>query len=287
MFAYQGSKRKELPQIREHEPTKFKTFVDVFGGGGSVFLDYLNRPGIKCVYNDNNKTLADTFKIVAEGKESAERLMKEIESYDIKTSEDLNAVRKEFERNPTPALYFAILINSMRGIFSAGCVPMRKTKDGQCIRERRSIPKFNEYCASFEGRNFEITNEDYKTVLAKYKDDPDAFLYMDPPYTTKHVSNLPYEKGHGQLTKVDLDYVGFINEFMKECKCKVMIHVDFSARNYVFFNDRMRTMYPISYGARRPRPGAIKIDVPYHMIATNYKNRTPKKQAQASTASKP
>ena len=51
IVSYQGSKRKELERIKQHEPKKFRIFVDVFGGGANVTLYYLKR-NIETIYTN-------------------------------------------------------------------------------------------------------------------------------------------------------------------------------------------------------------------------------------------
>lgn len=263
MFSHQGGKRKELKHIHEFEPRKFKTMVDVFGGGGSVFLSYTKRPKIKCVYNDINKVYHDTFKAVADGVESAKKLHSDIQQFDIKTEEDLHKVQEAYKRNPSPVLYHVILRHVMRGIPTCKHLNLVKNKKtGKNEQKLNKLPNFMEYCPIFEGKKHEITNEDYKKVLEKYKNDPDAFLYMDPPYVTRRVSNF--------YDNVDLDYIGHIHEFMKTCKCKVMLHIDFTGSNYLLFKDQMKTMYALVYGMNQVRKGYTQKDKSHHMIVTNY-----------------
>jgi len=63
-ISYKGSKRQELKYIKLYEPKQFKKIVDVFGGGGSVFLYYMQEYKLSeqtAHYNDINPTLVQLF----------------------------------------------------------------------------------------------------------------------------------------------------------------------------------------------------------------------------------
>ena len=73
IIKYQGNKRKELNNIGSFQPKKFNTFVDVFGGGGSVSL-YYHKKGVKVHYNDKDIGLFELVNAI-KTKETTEELL--------------------------------------------------------------------------------------------------------------------------------------------------------------------------------------------------------------------
>eukprot|EP00121_Abeoforma_whisleri_P001751 Awhi_evm1s1562 len=64
---YGGNKRKEIDTINKYLPEKFNTFVDVFGGSGSVGISVKEVRNCTVVYNDYNKELFNVIKMLRSG----------------------------------------------------------------------------------------------------------------------------------------------------------------------------------------------------------------------------
>ena len=67
---YKGGKYKELHKIYENEPKSFTRVVDVFGGGGSVSLNYAAR-GFVVHYNDKYEDLVRMWEMLQDSEKTA------------------------------------------------------------------------------------------------------------------------------------------------------------------------------------------------------------------------
>ena len=67
-----------------------------------------------------------------------------------------------------------------------------------------------------------FTNLDYKEILERYKDDPDAFLFLDPPYLFSDNSNYASQIRESDMTQMIVD----ILEYLKICRCKVLLIIN-------------------------------------------------------------
>lgn len=135
---------------------------------------------------------------------------------------------------------------------------MRKSKDGTYQPTTKKIPDLTTYSESFGENKYEITNKDYKEVIEKYRYDPDAFIYLDPPYVSRGSSNA--------YVSVDENYTDHIEEIMKDPKTKasIMVHLDFTGDNYHKFKDFIKSYYPFKFNIRKHKARH------YQMIACNY-----------------
>jgi site-specific DNA-adenine methylase len=73
---------------------------------------------------------------------------------------------------------------------------------------------------TLNGMNYKL-NKDWKDIVQAYKNDSNAFIYLDPPYETTDSINITKASKDGE-------YYGKINLnelilFLNECKCKWML----------------------------------------------------------------
>jgi len=257
IVSYQGSKRKELDFINKWEPTEFQTVVDVFGGGANVSMFYLNR-NINTIYNDINSDMVQLLKVLRSKKNTAQLI---IDYNKLRLNNSIELFYKIFDNliDMTPECRFVYLCSNC----FLGCFTKRTPKT---LHKKLIQCKKIEYFEKFESKliNLEnIFNEDYKIILDKYRDMQDHFLYLDPPYldNTSRAYNVTF-------TIADLEY---IKSFMATCKCKVMLHLEFTGWTYYTFKKMIRETYPVHYNMT----GKTKIQTlynKYHCIITNYVN---------------
>ena len=75
---FTGSKAREIQNIDKAKPKSFNKVVDVFGGGGSVSLHFLqSMKDIEVHYNDKNQDLFQLFSSLKDEKK-VEQIFKEI-----------------------------------------------------------------------------------------------------------------------------------------------------------------------------------------------------------------
>jgi len=255
IVSYQGSKRKELNKIKEHEPKKINTFVDVFGGGANVSLFYLDR-NIKTIYNDINTDMVDLLNILRDA---------------TKTKELIIEYNKNKENNNEKKFYDIYdnkikISNVCRFIYLSSCCfrSMTNTRMPKLNNKKIAKCKKIEYYTKFEKilNKLKVHNHDYKIIFDRYKNNEDYFLYLDPPYVEKRTTDYGTN-----FTIEDLEY---IKEFMSNCKCKVMLHIDFTGWTYFNFKNLIKNVYPIRYGMSNKKKNVKDIYSKYHTIITNY-----------------
>lgn len=255
--SYQGSKIKDLPFIIQYQPKTFNKVIDVFGGGGSISYHYLMQ-GYKVVFNDVDKNVYEYMKMIKNDEYKA--FMKKIKPI---TEEEFKTLKEK--ENKSLLERFIVNANSFKGI--GLLYGKRKLKDGTYKTEFRNIfnPKRLKLLDDIKDKlkNLEIHNEDYKKILEKYKNNKNAFVYLDPPYLTKGMNGYD-----AVFTTTDIDYI--IN-FMKTCKCKVMLHVDLSGHTLLNLKDMLRHMYPKNYDLKNGIKDKTKNYGNYISIFTNYK----------------
>lgn len=102
----------------------------------------------------------------------------------------------------------------------------------------------------YKNENVKITTHDYLEILDKYKDDPEALIYLDPPYLDSY--NGDYSAyGEVMKNKVIVDntemYVK-IMKFMKKAKCRVYLSINSNALNkYLFRKLEIENEYDVLY----------------------------------------
>ena len=103
-----------------------------------------------------------------------------------------------------------------------------------------------------------FTSEDYTKILEQYKDDKDAFIFLDPPYL--FYENNPYDplRDNNDMTKIIID----ILEYLKTCSCKVMLIINKLVILSWLFKDYIKGEYNRTYQIGKKK--AI------HLIVTNY-----------------
>lgn len=256
---YQGSKRRELHIIEQFQPKKFDKLVDVFGGGGSVSLYYLQayKPFKRGVwFNDISPDLFELFTTL----KSAEKTAKLLESYkNIPVTKEEHTKRvglmKEAYKNNTSDLesFLFLTKTTMRGFIGSALF-----NTGRAISGLDKIPLYPDVV-----KDLNVTQLDAKEILLQHKHDKNAFLYLDPPYLDKGTSNQSYRKCSVDLVKFIVD---FVND--PDTECKVMLHCDFSGYIYDKFKNKLKHHYPSNFSSANA--SKKEYHPRYQAIITNY-----------------
>lgn len=137
----------------------------------------------------------------------------------------------------------------------------------------RDMLKFDETFKKFAefdtaGDRFVVSRKDFRDVLELYKDEENAFLYLDPPYigskTNQYAEyHLTTKKKHFLLKDIE-----YIKKFMDECKCKVMLSIDYTGYTREEFSKFYKTCYKKNY--RCNTASGRKTYPKYHLILCNY-----------------
>ena len=256
ILSWQGSKKKELDIIEKYQPLKFDYFIDVFGGGANVSSIYLKKNNIKVIYNDINSDLCELLKTLQDEKKT-KNLIEEFNKLKDMQSKDLFYKIYDNEFNISASCKIVYLtISAFRSMIGTRMPNFRDNK----MAKLKNIDYFINYPSIL--KNLTILNKDYKELLEKYKDDENKFLYLDPPYVEKTTKAY-----NVNFTIKDLIY---IRDYMKVCKCKVLLHIDFTGWTYFNFKQYIKFIYPIRYSMSSKKKDIQDIYEKYHVILSNY-----------------
>lgn len=193
-----GGKRRLLNKIMPFIPPDITTYYEPFLGGASVLLAVQPHSAI---VNDLNKDLITLYRII---KTDVENLIEHLRQH-RNTPEYFYAIRS---LDRTPAQYESMTdlerasrmlylnktcFNGLFRVNSSGQfnVPFGHYKNPNIVDEK-ALRDMHRY---FNESIIEFQNNDFKKILLNI-DDPNAFVYIDPPYDpiTKTASFTAYQK---------------------------------------------------------------------------------------------
>ena len=262
---YFGNKRKEIQHIVPFIPKNINTIVDVFGGSGCVGISIKEySKGSHLVYNDVNKRLLKLIMTIQNfnNYKDIDTWNKNISS--IKYFKTIEECKLFFyrQRNKVKDDNLLFIINCLYSQFNTYYICNYTKFHLGVIKRQNGL-----YTLSLTRINFDefqdtyntidnISNTDYKTLLNNHKDDPNIFLYLDPPYldTTSF-------KDKNYTNNFHINDVEYLQTFMVECKCKVMLNVNYQGKYKDF--DNVKNKYKGNYHARSGNDYQ-------HCIITNY-----------------
>ena len=102
------------------------------------------------------------------------------------------------------------------------------------------------------------TNKDYKEIMEKYKDDEKAFIFLDPPYLFSNNSAYNPQEDESDMTEIII----YTLDYLKTCKCKVMLIINKLYILEFLFNDYIEGEYDKKYQLGKKKSK--------HLIITNY-----------------
>lgn len=233
-FNYTGNKFKQLPQLLNIFPRHVGTFVDLFGGGGTIGINALKRLSPQhVIINDKSKPLIDIFKYLKNntyqdvyaqieeiidayslsntakhsyvyyGVDSSKGLGKVNKAGFLKLRDDYNYSAFNSKYDKSLILYVLILFsfnNQIRfnksGAFN---LPVGKRDFNKNMQK-----KLQTFMDAIRDPRLEFTNKDFTQV-----DVPDnAFVYCDPPYS---IADASYNERNLWTTADDLRLFNYLD----------------------------------------------------------------------------
>lgn len=242
-----------------------KIFVDVFGGSGR-FLD--GKPvGGREYYNDVDGRLANFYQqfvseshpaMLAEdlitltlGEDGKQRSAREMHKMAMKVMDDTSSSWTPYGRALWTAVYFGLSYKNPDSSIAYFDPELKgyekwwgKKKKDLSKKEntiKNAISNANKLWNFFHPetigamqerwKNVRVINEDWKTILRRYKNNPNAMLYLDPPYLWKDLDGTPYRNRYTPIYKFDdLRHPEVHQRYLEaiqDCKCMLAIsHFD-------------------------------------------------------------
>lgn len=188
-FHYTGSKRESIPIILENLPNRH-TFVDVFGGSGSVLL---NVPEHDLeVFNDANSGITDFYICLQSQFDDLMDLISHLPH-----SKEFFVWARDRLKNPEDRLiravcWYAMAQQSFMGRAGQSWAKVSRPPGNIGKKLYARLPKFQEIHHRL--RNVQIENLPDHRVFDTY-DSPDTIFYCDPPYLDTAASAQYIESG--------------------------------------------------------------------------------------------
>ena len=195
LFQMYGGKYFIVPEIIKaiapiHE--SIRTWVDVFGGSGTVLLNIPKEYGGVRVWNDINSNLYHLMKAMQDEK-SRNMLINQMQWY-LYSREEFNRI-KEKEMSGAPLepyeMLFIIATSFHGGMDTFGYEIMEVHNNIQtALRNLRTNWKYMQ--------SWMLEHLDYKDLIKRY-DRPSTFFYLDPPYITNSLRSGERYGGHDEI----------------------------------------------------------------------------------------
>ena len=234
-----GNKKNELKlllPIIEPQITKDTIFVEPFCGSSIVSFNVFKKinKDIEFHINDLDQTRIKFYKNMTVEKERDELYKIEKEIVEKGAEFYYNIVRGNDD-------YLKYVISKRIHNFRNGLFPTNKK-----IIIREISDNWKEYF-----NKAIITNQDYLNILDKYKDNENAFLYLDPPYMDSF--NAGYgtyqNKTHDEDLKI-IDntemYIKFL-DLLKNGKCKILFSINDCVLTNYLYKDYIKETYKHKY----------------------------------------
>lgn len=256
-----GGKRKLIPTIRDMLPRGFTSFVDVFGGGGTVTINLPLKKSVKRIYNDLNSNLTTLMRVV---KEQPLSLLKELKFLPFHSRDEFNVLceylkKEEFtdeymqqemdladvyfdppdaetvkkllygNSKMNPVVRAADFFKVMRGSFSG-------TGDSYGARPLNIKSFFRQIMDTAEVfQHVTVENRSYEQMLKQY-DSAKTLFYLDPPYveTEKYYDAVFGFADHLRLNWLLKTRKGFFILSYNKCDFILKLYKDF----YIFMVKR-------------------------------------------------
>ena len=234
-----GNKSRELklllPIIEEHI-TKDTIFIEPFCGSCIVSFNVYKKHGIKIHINDIDKLRIQFYNNMKDekGREEFYKLQDECLKPDGGEIYFYEILGKNKSLMKTE--YNAYIISKTIHSFRYGLYPTNKKVNKKIISENW-INFFNKAI---------ITNEDYKIILDKYKDNENAFLYLDPPYVDSYnggYSNYTGKSHDEDMTIIDNTQIYIHLLDILKYKCKVLFSINDCAITRYIYKDYIKNTY--------------------------------------------
>lgn len=186
-FRYPGGKTWLIPVVRNwlKQSNRNKTLIEPFAGGGIVSLTAaFEGLADKVIMVELDQEVAAVWEVIINGDHNW--LADKIFSFDL-TPENANSILQKEDKTIKEQAFSTILKNRIfhGGIITKGSGMIKNGENGKGIRSRW-YPKTLRDRISAVGHvksKMKFITGDAFTELNRVKNDPDAYSFIDPPYT--------------------------------------------------------------------------------------------------------
>ncbi|MCL4447872.1 MAG: DNA adenine methylase [Thermoplasmatales archaeon] len=193
LFPYYGGKFNQLRDILavmgDHKDS-FDVVVDVFGGSGKVLLNIPDEWRKLKVYNDLDRDLYVTFKVLQNRRKSLElsrRLRATFEHYDA-----FMLMRHRYFRSDVDTAFKVFYLQTYSFMGDG-------TTFGRRFKGHKGVPRFHIENFLYV-KDWTVENMDFRLLMKKYNK-PKVFFYLDPPYIS---SGKKYKHSFQMQDLIDL-----------------------------------------------------------------------------------
>ena len=296
-FNYTGNKYKQLPQLFKLFPKKADTFVDLFGGGGVVGLNAMDRVSPNhVIINDKSKALIDIFQFFKENNyhDIYDQIMDIINTYgltntskygykyyQVDSSTGLAGINKQnylklrddYNHSSYDKKYSRSLILYVLIIYAFNNqIRFNKKNDfnlpvGKRDFNKNMQKKLNNFVNALHNTYIILENKDFTDV-----DIPnDAFVYCDPPYS---ITTATYNERNLWTSENDIQLFEFLNKLDKKgihfALSNVLTHNGISNEALINWSKQYR-VHPITFDYNNSNyHSKAKKHITQEILITNY-----------------
>ena len=248
-----GGKRNEIKHFEKYIP-KYNTYVEPFVGGGALFW-HLDNGNKKIIINDINAELMNFY---IQLRDNYDLLINNLQNYENTVEFYKDVVKKlnnkSYKNNLERAeIFYYTNKTTFGGKWRVNKKGEFNSSFGYYKKDHfKEIPKQT----SDKLKNITILNQDYKPLLEQFKNDSNAFIFLDPPY--ENCDSFYVEDS------VFADIYQTIHSYMNS-KSKIMLVVKGDSYIEELFSDYIKERYSKNY-----RYNAKSTDEVSHLVITNY-----------------
>lgn len=190
-FRYPGGKTWLVPEVRQWllaTKQRPSVFVEPFAGGAivglSVAAENLAERVFLCELDDDVAAVWET--IFHGSDDDVSEFSRRITTFDV-TLDNVRAILESKPRSPKNRAFRTVIKNRMQrgGIMAAGAGLVKEGEAGKGLKSRwypDTLAKRIEVLRSMKDR-IDFEQGDAFEVVRRFADDPEAFFFIDPPYT--------------------------------------------------------------------------------------------------------
>lgn len=225
VFGRMGNKTHDLKHFKHLIPNDCSNIVEPFCGSCAMSLNIFPDHNIN-QYHFNDADI-NVFNI-----------MDDIKGY-IDFKEKMSNEYTIFKSDNSSLIAWKNYVNTINNKFKDIYIQEKFIK-GSLFRD--SIANYNpNHISIFEKAT--KTNNDYRAVMEQYKDNSNAFVFLDPPYLFSDNSGYLPQREEEDMT----DILVYILEYLKTCKCKVMLIINDLKITRYLYNDYIKGEYNRTY----------------------------------------